>query len=625
MSTDDLLALPDLAVRTFGGSVVWANDELFAGRENLVNPGPAAYSPHTFGAKGQVYDGWETRRRRDKDSATGDQAIVRLGTPGVVRAVVVDTSHFTGNFPSEASVEALRADGHPSVDDLRAATWTPLVERSPLQGDTANTFPVNDAHRWTHVRLTIYPDGGVARLRVHGEVVADPSVVEALGTVDLAALDLGGIVARCSNRFYGSPDRLIAPGLARSMGEGWETARRRDDGNDWVEVRLAARGVVRVAELDTTWFLGNAPGEAMLSSYDGIGDPAEGISWTPLLPRTALRPDTRHRFLLDAAAPATHVRLDVYPDGGMARLRLWGAPTDDGLAPAARPLGGHRAVSDGARLGPDTFAEVDALLADADERLAAGWPGDPGTRQPVHTLYVPADRAGPDVLSRLAAEALDTVTAHALDAATMADVVGLPLGLVEQVWPRVLAKLRREPVEDLRLDLEDGYGRRDDAEEDGHATRCGCAARTAGGRDRRAVRLRRPGQVAGVADQAPRHPVARPGARCPRRGRRCAGRLRRHAAEGDLGRAGRGDAAGVRAAGDRARSAVGLAALRDPGRDAAGDPGCRRHRTGRARWCTPQPVAAPGCTTGRTTTARRSVSRRPTSRWSTLSPTTPSR
>jgi allantoicase len=205
------------------------------------------------------------------------------------------------------------------------------VERSPLQGDAANTFPVNDAHRWTHVRLTIYPDGGVARLRVHGEVVADPAVVEALGTVDLAALDLGGIVTRCSNRFYGSPDRLIAPGLARSMGEGWETARRRDDGNDWVEVRLAARGVVRVAELDTTWFLGNSPGEAELSSYDGIGDPAEGISWSSLLPRTALRPDTKHRFLLDGAAPATHVRLDVYPDGGMARLRLWGSPTDDGL------------------------------------------------------------------------------------------------------------------------------------------------------------------------------------------------------------------------------------------------------------------------------------------------------
>ncbi len=327
MELERALALPDLAVRTLGGGVVWANDELFAGRENLINPGPAVFTPRVFGAKGQVYDGWETRRRRAADEGTHDEAIVRLGAPGVVRGVVVDTSHFTGNFPGEASLEALCTDGNPSVDRLRAATWTPLVARSPLRGDTANAFAVDSDRRWTHVRLCIHPDGGVARLRVHGEVVPDPAVVEALGTVDLAALDLGGRVTGCSNLFYGSPDRLIAPGLARSMGEGWETARRRDDANDWVEVRLMARGVVRVAELDTTWFLGNAPGEAALSARDG-----ETGAWTELLARTPLLPDTRHRFVLDGADPATDVRLDVYPDGGMARLRLWGSPTDDGLA-----------------------------------------------------------------------------------------------------------------------------------------------------------------------------------------------------------------------------------------------------------------------------------------------------
>lgn len=330
MDLDGALRLPDLAARTLGGSVVWANDELFAGRENLVNPGPARFTPRTFGAKGQVYDGWETRRRREHHEGDHDEAIVRLGAQGVVRAVVVDTSHFTGNFPRESSVEALRddgPDGHRSVDDLRAGEWTTLVERSPLRGDCANTFEVTSGARWTHVRLSIHPDGGVARLRVHGEVVTEPELVAALGTVDLAALELGGGVTGCSNSFYGSPDRLISPGPARSMGEGWETVRRRDDGNDWVEVRLAARGVVRVAELDTTWFLGNAPGHAALSSRDG--DRGE---WAPFLPRRPLHPDTRHRFVVDTVRPATHMRLDVYPDGGMARLRLWGSPTDDGLA-----------------------------------------------------------------------------------------------------------------------------------------------------------------------------------------------------------------------------------------------------------------------------------------------------
>lgn len=320
------MELPDLALRTYGGSVVWANDEFFAGRENLITPDAATFAPRTFGAKGQVYDGWETRRRRDLGPGVRDEAIVRLGMSGVVRQVVVDTAFFTGNYPSEASVEAACVDGHPSVAQLSEATWVTLVARSPLAGDTANSFDVDSPRRWTHVRLCIYPDGGVARLRVHGEVVADPALVDALGTVDLAALRLGGRVLGCSNRYYGAADRLIAPGEPRSMGEGWETARRRDDSNDWVHLALATRGTLRVVELDTTWFIGNAPGEAQVSGRDGDGP------WRPLVPRTALQPDTLHRFLVDDTDPMTEVRLDVYPDGGMARMRVWGSPTGDGLA-----------------------------------------------------------------------------------------------------------------------------------------------------------------------------------------------------------------------------------------------------------------------------------------------------
>jgi allantoicase len=324
------LALVDVAARSFGGAVVWANDESFAGRENLVTDAPPVFTPRTFGAKGQVYDGWETRRRRDRDGRgpdARDEAVVRLGAPAVVSEVVVDTSHFTGNYPVAAAVEATWRDGHPSVAELAGAEWTTIVVRTELAGDTTRTFPVESRRRWTHVRLAIYPDGGVARLRVRGEVVPDPGLVAALGTVDLAAAELGGVVTGCSNRFYGEPQRLLAPGLARSMGEGWETARRRDEGNDWVQVRLAIPGVVRVAELDTTWFLGNAPGAARLSRLDTETGHAE-----PLLELVELQPDTRHRFLLDPGEPAGAVRLDVYPDGGLARLRLWGRPTDAGLA-----------------------------------------------------------------------------------------------------------------------------------------------------------------------------------------------------------------------------------------------------------------------------------------------------
>jgi allantoicase len=319
-------SLPDLASRLLGGGVVYANDEFFAARDNLVNPQPPRFTPQTFGPKGQVYDGWETRRRREPGH---DHAIVRLGVAGVVREVVVDTAYFTGNFPPHASVEACGVEGYPSPEELAEVDWVTLVPHSPLKGDTRNVFTVDTALRFTHVRLCIYPDGGVARLRVHGEPVPDPRLLLS-GPVDLAALEHGGVVVGCSDMFYGSPNNLLAPGRARSMGEGWETARRRDGGNDWVRIRLAAPGVVRLAELDTTHFKGNAPGAAALH---GLG--VDG-AWLEILPRTRLQPDTPHRFRIPELPPVSEVRLDAYPDGGMARLRLYGELTAQSRADLTR-------------------------------------------------------------------------------------------------------------------------------------------------------------------------------------------------------------------------------------------------------------------------------------------------
>jgi allantoicase len=305
-------AWPDLAGRALGGSVTYANDELFAERENLIKGEDPVFQPHTFGHKGQIMDGWETRRRRE---AGFDQAVIRLGCGGVVRRVVVDTSYFTGNYPPEVSVEACGAEGYPSPAELAAADWFTLVPRSPVSGDARNAFEVEPGQRATHVRLNIFPDGGVARLRAYGEPVPDPRLLPA--TIDLAALENGAVVTGCSNMFYSSPANLLRPGQARVMGDGWETSRRRDQANDWVEVRLAGAGSVEVAELDTSHFVGNAPGWATLRGSDG----------TDLVPRTALQPDTRHRFAVLGAPVASSVRLDIYPDGGMARLRVLGRPT----------------------------------------------------------------------------------------------------------------------------------------------------------------------------------------------------------------------------------------------------------------------------------------------------------
>jgi allantoicase len=328
----DFTALPDLASHRLGGGVVWANDEFFAAADSLVDPAPPTFQPNSFGPKGQIYDGWETRRRREPGH---DHAFVRLGAPGVVRGVVIDTAYFTGNYPPYASVEGCGVDGYPSPAELSAVEWFPLLSQVPLAGDARNAFTVDGQQRVTHVRLSIYPDGGVARLRVHGEVVPDPRLL-GLTPVDLAAIEHGGRVVECSNMFYGSPNNLLMPGLAGTMGEGWETARRRDAGNDWVLVRLAVPGRVRLAELDTSHFKGNAPGHAALRAVDArVGGFDDADAWFDLLPHTRLQPDTRHRFGVPSAPEATHVRLDVYPDGGMARLRLFGVPAEGEIAELA--------------------------------------------------------------------------------------------------------------------------------------------------------------------------------------------------------------------------------------------------------------------------------------------------
>jgi allantoicase len=334
----ELTDLTDLAAARFGGSVVATNDEFFAPASRMLLAEAPVARPGVYTDHGVWTDGWETRRRRHLPGS--DWAIIRLGAPGVVRSVTVDTSHFTGNAPESVELSGAAFDGYPTPAELSAAdvAWAPIVARTPVESDAVNVVPVVDgsAARVTHVRLVIHPDGGVARLRLHGEVVPDPRRFDRI-SVDLAAAELGGFVVACSDMHYGDRRSLNHPGDARVMGEGWETRRRRGPGHDWAVVRLAAAGRIAVAEIDTRHFKGNAPREVALwgrhapdlpRTRDTAGEPGD---WFALLGPTRLLPDTRHLFDLDVAAPdVTHVRVDAIPDGGLARLRLWGSPTPEG-------------------------------------------------------------------------------------------------------------------------------------------------------------------------------------------------------------------------------------------------------------------------------------------------------
>jgi allantoicase len=320
--------LVDLAAERLGGAVLLANDEFFAPKEALLRAAAPVWKEHEYTDRGKWMDGWETRRRR---SPGHDWCLVRLGLPGIVRGVVVDTAFFRGNYPEQCELEGCAVEGVPDPAALAADAalrWHVLVPRSPLAGDKRNTFEVRSNERVTHVRFHIHPDGGVARLRVHGEARPDSAALAAGRTLDLAAMENGGFVLVCSDMFFGHRQNLILPGRSTHMGDGWETRRRRGSGHDWTIVRLAARGEVRRVEVDTDHFKGNAPGSCSLESCEAArtagAELVDSRAWRPLLTEMALQPHARHAWDLPAPQPATHVRLNIFPDGGVARLRLHG-------------------------------------------------------------------------------------------------------------------------------------------------------------------------------------------------------------------------------------------------------------------------------------------------------------
>ena len=314
----------DLASRALGGSVRYVSDEFFAACEALLMPGPAIHDTSSFGPHGKIYDGWETRRRR---SPGYDWAVVALGVPGVLHEIVVDTSFFRGNYPPEVSVEATWVDGSPDRAALDRADWITVVPNSAARGDSANTYRVYNSQAFTHVRLNIYPDGGVARLRVLGSAVPDPRVLG--DRIDLAAIHHGGDIAECSDMFYSDARHVLYPGIARTMADGWETARRRTAGNDYLVVTLAGPARLSFVTVDTGYFLGNAPGRVRISARSDDNEP-----WHEILAERQVSPDSRNRFRLQDDEEVTAVRVDVYPDGGFSRLHLLGQLSPQALSAA---------------------------------------------------------------------------------------------------------------------------------------------------------------------------------------------------------------------------------------------------------------------------------------------------
>ena len=326
--------LADLASVRVGGRALAASDEFFAPKSNLVKPGPAVFIPDKFTTRGKWMDGWESRRRR---SPGHDWCVIKLGMRGRIRGLNVNTAFFTGNFPTHCSIDALdtaRAVAA-SLAAVDGAPWTRILEKTALRGDSDNFIPIENEAPWTHVRLNIYPDGGVARLRVYGDVLVDWKRVAPNGrSLDLAAIEHGGLVLAASDMHYGAKDNIIMPGRAANMGDGWETKRRRGPGHDWLILRLGAPGRVRKLEIDTNHFKGNYPDSASVDACHAPGSTLSDLTsrkWTELLPQVKLEAHHRHFFAreLRDAGVVSHLRLNIFPDGGVSRFRVHGTVAAD--------------------------------------------------------------------------------------------------------------------------------------------------------------------------------------------------------------------------------------------------------------------------------------------------------
>jgi len=323
--------LINLAQPRLGARVVFATDDFFAPKERLILPTEPVFIADKFDDNGKWMDGWESRRKR---TAGHDHCILRFGQRGVIDHIDLDTSHFTGNYPPQASIDACVSDQeHP--DDV--THWENIVAMTPLTGDSHHFLPVDSARAWTHLRLNIFPDGGIARMRVFGEIVTDWAAQDPDAVIDLAALEYGGIPIIANDEHFGKLENILAPGRGRNMGDGWETRRRREAGHDWGIIRLAHPGVIAEILVDTAFFKGNYPDRCSLQAakLDGAEGPdlvAQSKTWEILLPEQKLEMDREHIFR-DAVrnlGPVSHVKLNIIPDGGVSRLRLFGKITPQG-------------------------------------------------------------------------------------------------------------------------------------------------------------------------------------------------------------------------------------------------------------------------------------------------------
>jgi allantoicase len=315
--------LIDLAQPRLGTKVIYKTDDFFASANRIISPTEPVFKVGVFDKHGKWMDGWESRRKR---TAGHDYIIIKLGKPGTIKKVDVDTSHFNGNQPAMISIKGANSNSN-KINQLK---WQPLLSKKKTKANSHHYFTVNSDKVFTHIKFNIFPDGGVARLRLYGSIAKSSKLKNK--KINLASLLDGSSVIACNNEHFGKAENILAPGKAKNMGDGWETRRRRGKGFDWLILNSLDGKEIDKIEISTHHFKGNFPSHCSLqAAYLPNSKNSKQIvkssnTWKYLLKDAKLSANKVHVFKnnLMKKDKINFIKINIFPDGGISRFRIYG-------------------------------------------------------------------------------------------------------------------------------------------------------------------------------------------------------------------------------------------------------------------------------------------------------------
>ena len=319
-----LNGLIDLAQSRLGSKIVFKTNEFFAPAKRIINPWPPIFKEGVFDKHGKWMDGWETKRKRGKGY---DYLILKLGRPGRISKIDIDTSYFSGNQPSKVSLHACFSK---KKLPNKNSKWTTILKKKPTKANSHHFFNIKNKSIFTHIKLNIFPDGGVARIRIYGSMKILKNFTGKV--LNLTSVLNGATPIACNNEHFGRAENILAPGMGKNMGDGWETRRSRGKNFDWLIIKCATAGKINKIQIDTHHFKGNYPDKCSIQAAfidKKISSRAivnNSKKWKLLLNKVKLYAHKKHNFKnnLMKSKKINYIKINIFPDGGISRIRVFG-------------------------------------------------------------------------------------------------------------------------------------------------------------------------------------------------------------------------------------------------------------------------------------------------------------